>query len=61
MSLLSDGKTELVFKALFLLEDFRELLRETAPKHVFTGDVKGKAERILSDLEKIIVELKGMV
>lgn len=60
-SLMVDGKTELVFKALFLLEDFRELLRQTAPSHVFTGDLKVKAEGILSDLEKIILELKRLV
>jgi len=58
---LADGKTGLVFKALFLLEDFRELLRETAPNHVFEGDVKVKAQSILSDLERVIAELKGMV
>ncbi len=56
-----DDKTNLVFRAMFLLEDFRELLRETAPNHVFTGDVKIRAERILADLEKIIGELKRLI
>ncbi len=58
---MSDEKTGLMFRAMFLLEDFRELLRETAPSHVFNGDVKMKAERILADLEKIIEQLKRLI
>jgi hypothetical protein len=53
-----DEKTDLTFKALFLLEDFRGILRETSPKHDFDDIIKRKAKDILDQLEKIIVKLK---
>lgn len=58
---MADEKTDLIFKALFLLEDFRQLLRETAPRHLFGADTKIKAIGILDEAVKIIQILKGKI
>jgi hypothetical protein len=55
---LPDQKTNYTFKALFLLEDFRELLRETAPLHDFDDKQKKQALKILNEVAELINKLK---
>ena len=54
-------ETEALFEALFALEDVRELLRETAPKHKLNEEQRGrlaealkKARKAQDTLEKLL-------
>ncbi len=50
--------TQEVMKSLFLLEDFRELLRETKPEHEFNKEQYNKGVKILEKLENNIKKIK---
>ncbi|MHA1409063.1 MAG: hypothetical protein ACTSQY_01865 [Candidatus Odinarchaeia archaeon] len=58
---MTEEKTKLVFKAIFLLEDFREILRETAPLHQFNEEQSERAIKLLDNIDKIIKKLTESV
>lgn len=46
------------YEALFALEDIREILRQTSPKHKFNKEQKEKFKKILSELKKTLEEIE---
>jgi hypothetical protein len=54
----SKRAVDAVFQAMFSLTDLRVLLRETAPTHELSADEKGRAERLLKDVEQQVATLK---
>jgi Sep-tRNA:Cys-tRNA synthetase len=54
-----DIRTQKIFEALFALEDIRELMRESAPKHEFAEEQKRKFADTLSEIRKTLDELEG--
>ena len=56
-----DEKSKLTFKILFLLEDFREILRKSAPLHNFNETQKKKALDIIEEVEKSLLILKEKI
>lgn len=54
-----DLQAQRIYKALFALEDLREILRKTAPEHSFNVEEKKDFEGILKEVEIILSEEKG--
>ncbi len=52
------SETENVFKALFALEEVRELLRETAPKHELGGERKERLKKALMKVKSSLEVLE---
>ncbi len=46
------------FKALFALEDLREIWRKTAPKHELNKEQKEKVKEILEEIKKSLNEIE---
>ena len=51
-------ETDSLFEAIFALEDIREVLRETAPKHCLTDQQKDRVNKALQTVEHAMKELK---
>jgi hypothetical protein len=55
-------ETDLTFECLFILEEIRQIWRDSAPKHELSPEqkkqLKGKAEKVKKNLDEI-VKLKG--
>lgn len=51
-------ETENLFAALFALEDVREILRKTAPKHSLNEEEKKKAKEALDKAKKSIKKIE---
>lgn len=54
-----DRLTENTFKAIFALEDLREILRRTAPFHRLNEDQKREVLYILSRVRKLLDEVEA--
>lgn len=55
-------ETELTFECLFLMEEIRQLWRDTAPKHELKPEQKKKLKELAGRIEKKLdelVKLKG--
>jgi len=52
------SETENVFKALFALEEVRELLRETAPGHKLNPEGKEKLKKALTKVKSSLEVLE---
>ncbi len=50
-------ETDAVFEAQFALEDVRELLRQTAPKHNLDDEQKKRLEKALDTARKALEKL----
>ena len=53
-------ETDSLFEAFFALEDIRELLRQSAPKHELTDEQKKVLENSLETLKKQITSLEAL-
>ncbi len=42
-----------IYKAIFCLEDLREIHRETVPEHHLSDELRNKFESLLNELKKI--------
>jgi hypothetical protein len=52
-------KIQKTYEALFLLEDLREILRETSPEHEFSVEQEEKFKNILSSATSILGEIEA--
>jgi hypothetical protein len=52
--------SDAVFRALFALEDVRELLRESAPKHVLDREQKIRLSKALDDVASCLKVLEAL-
>jgi len=53
-------ETNALFEALFSLEEIRELLRQTAPKHALNEEQKKKLKESTDKIKKSIEELERL-
>lgn len=51
-------ETELTFECLFLLEDIRQVLRDTAPAHKFSAEQKKKVKELITKVKKNLDEIQ---
>jgi len=52
--------TEALYKALFALEDVREILRQTAPGHKLSGEERKKVAEAISTVRESLKVLEGL-
>jgi hypothetical protein len=53
-------ETDALFQALFSLEEVRELLRQTAPKHKLNEEQKKKLKEKLGEVRKALEVLERL-
>jgi len=53
-------ETDVLFQALFNLEEVRELLRQTAPKHKLNDEQKKKLKESIGQVKKALDVLEGL-
>lgn len=51
-------ETDALFNALFALEDVREIIRQTSPKHELSEEQKEKVDKALGKAEKALGNLR---
>jgi len=54
-------ETENLFKAIFELEEIRELLRQTAPNHKFTDEQKKKLRSSIEIVRESLKKLEELL
>ena len=52
-------ETDALFEAFFALEDVREVLRQTAPKHKLTQEEKANVKDSLAKVKAAVSKLEG--
>ena len=54
-------KSDAVFEAIFALEEIRQALRDSAPKHELDDGQKAAVEKSCIKVEKSLKALRGML
>jgi hypothetical protein len=54
-------ETSALFEALFRLEEIREILRESAPKHNLNQEQKKKLKKEIEGIEKSLKQLEKLL